>query len=108
MALHVAQCAQSVLASEQHFIPQDALVSFLAQHLLLAQPVTDLNAPLVRRAALIAGREDEQIAALALDAAAAFPADKLLHDPAFRLADHAVAKEGARSQVVPGLIAKAG
>jgi chaperonin GroEL (HSP60 family) len=70
----------------------------------LAQPVADLHSPLVRRAALIAGREDEEIAALALDAAAAFPADKLLHDPAFRLADHVVAKEGARSQVVPGLI----
>jgi len=48
LALQVAQCAQSVLASVQHFIPQDAPDSFLAQHLLPAQPTTKAEAQTIR------------------------------------------------------------
>lgn len=38
MALQVGQWAQSVFASVQHFMPQEATASFLAQHLWQAQP----------------------------------------------------------------------
>lgn len=68
------------------------------------RPVQGIDDQFLRRAALIAGREDALIADLALGAAAAFPMEKLLHDPAFRLADNALAKEGASSEVVTGLI----
>ncbi len=66
--------------------------------------VSGIDDPLLQRAAFIAGREDAEIAGLALRAAAGVPEAQLLSDPAFRLADHTLAKEGAESQVVAGLV----
>ena len=68
-----------------------------------ARPVT-LKDPLLRRAALVAGREEADLADLVLAAARQLPQDKLLHDDAFRLSDCLVAFEGAANEVVNGLI----
>jgi len=67
-------------------------------------PVTGPDDPMLSRAALIAGREDHQIADLVTRAASCVPPAKLLHDTAFRLADCVMAYEGAESAVIPGLV----
>ncbi len=70
----------------------------------MAVPIADLDDPLLRQAALIAGREDEVTARLAVEAASASPRARLLEDPAFRLREQVLAKEGAESQLIPGLV----
>lgn len=68
-----------------------------------ARSVT-LEDPLLRRAALVAAREEQDLAALVLQAARQVPADKLLHDDAFRLSRCVVALEGAGNEVIGGII----
>ncbi len=68
-----------------------------------ATPIRDLDDPLLRRAVLIAGREEADIAALCLDAAALIGRARL-EDPAFRLADWTLACEGAENAVIPGVV----
>lgn len=68
-----------------------------------ARPVT-LDDPLLRRAALVAGREEADLADLVLAAARRLPLDKLLHDDAFRLSKCIMAFEGAANEVIGGLI----
>jgi len=68
-----------------------------------AKRVSGLSDPLVLRAAIIAARQQEEIAALALEAAKVFGASELKR-PGMRLADWVVAKEGARDEVVSGLV----
>lgn len=70
----------------------------------LATPVSGPHDPLVRQAALIAARQDGHIADLVLEAARQVPSSRLVDDPAFRLADCVLAREGAASQVVNGII----
>lgn len=68
-----------------------------------ARPVT-LDNPLLLRAALIAGREETDLAELVLQAARCLPPDKLLHDPAFKLSECLLAREGADNEVLEGLV----
>jgi chaperonin GroEL (HSP60 family) len=68
-----------------------------------AKPVKSLDDDLVRQAAYIAGRESSDIADLVTEAAKLLGKEKLA-DPAFRLADTIVAKEGAENEVFSGLI----
>jgi chaperonin GroEL (HSP60 family) len=68
-----------------------------------ATPVT-LDDPLLRQAALVAGRGEADLADLALAAAGQIPPDKLLDDPAFKLRERLVAIAGADNEVVDGLI----
>jgi len=68
-----------------------------------AKRVSDLDDELLWQAAYIAGRENRDIADLAVQAAKMIGAEKLA-DPGFRLADAVVAKEGARNEVFAGLI----
>jgi len=65
--------------------------------------ISDLDDPVLRQVAIIAGREQEDLADLALEAARLLGAEKL-REEAFRLAEWVVAKEGAQSQVLPGLV----
>jgi len=67
------------------------------------RPVT-LDDPLLRQAALVAGRGEADLADLVLQAARRLPQEKLLHDPAFRLGDRLTAIEGAGNEVLDGLI----
>ncbi len=64
----------------------------------------DWNEPLLRQAALIAGREDEEVADLAVEAARRVPREKLVADEGFRLGKCVFAKVGAKSEVVSGLV----
>ncbi|MHB8997824.1 MAG: TCP-1/cpn60 chaperonin family protein [Armatimonadota bacterium] len=68
-----------------------------------ARPVA-LDDPLLRRAALVAGREEADLADLVLAAARCVPQEKLLHDEAFKLSKRIVAFEGAPNEVLEGLI----
>lgn len=68
-----------------------------------ARPVT-LDDPLLRQAALIAGRGEEDLADLVLQAARQIPEDLLLRDPAFRLGRVISAIPGADNEVLQGLI----
>ncbi len=68
-----------------------------------ARPVT-LDDPLLRRAALVAGREEADLADLVLTAARCVPQEKLLHDEAFKLSKRIAAFEGAPNEVLQGLI----
>lgn len=68
-----------------------------------ATPITDIDAPLLRRAVLIAAREQDDIADLCLSAAARIGRARLI-EPGFRLADWIVAREGAENEVVCGVI----
>lgn len=65
---------------------------------------TSLDDHLVARAALIAGRNQDDLAHLALEAAKRIPLAKLVGDPAFRLGKRIVAKEGAENEVLAGVI----
>lgn len=69
-----------------------------------AVKVAGIDDPLVLSAALVAARGERQLATLAVEAARLVPEEKLLHDASFRLAKRVVAKEGAESCVVDGLI----
>jgi len=65
--------------------------------------VEGLSDPRLFAAALIAGRGDEELARLAVEAGQLVPEGKL-RDPAFRLGKRVVAKEGAESCVFNGVI----
>lgn len=68
-----------------------------------ARPVADLHDPLLYRVALIAGRGQEDIAGLVVEAARLIGREKLL-DRTFRFSDTVVAEEGAENQVFMGVI----
>ncbi|MBP6963472.1 MAG: TCP-1/cpn60 chaperonin family protein [Armatimonadetes bacterium] len=68
-----------------------------------AEPVSGLDDPLLRQAAYVSGRQSGDIADLVVEAARLVGEEKL-RDPAFRLADCVVAREGARNEVFAGLI----
>jgi chaperonin GroEL (HSP60 family) len=68
-----------------------------------SRPLSGLDDPLLRQAALIAGRGHDDIAALVVQAARLVGAEALL-DPAFKLAEWVVAKEGAEGEAVTGLV----
>lgn len=70
------------------------------------QPVESLDDPLLLAAAKIAGRDQEDIAALVIEAARIMGRQRL-HSPDFRFADTVVAREASASQVFSGnLISK--
>lgn len=68
-----------------------------------SRQVKDFDDPLLWQAAYIAGREDAEIADLVVQAAKLVGKEKLA-EPAFKLADTIVAKEGAQNEVFTGLI----
>lgn len=59
--------------------------------------------PVLRRVALVAGREHEDIADLVVAAAKMWGAEKF-GDPSFKLADCITAEEGAENEVISGVI----
>jgi len=68
-----------------------------------AIPISGFDDPLLRRAALISGRQDEELSSLALAAARTVGMAKC-REAGFRLADLVMAREGAQSQVFEGLL----
>ncbi len=68
-----------------------------------AVKIDGLGDPVLGRVALIAGRQNKDIADLVIAAAKMVGEEKLL-DPRFRLADTIIAKEGADNEVFPGII----
>lgn len=68
-----------------------------------SREVHDINDPVLRQVALIAGRGHEDIADLVTEAARLTGEEKL-KDGTFKLADAVVAKEGAENEVFQGLI----
>lgn len=68
-----------------------------------ALKIQDLNDPYLARVALIAGRDNQDIAELTVSAARMVGKEKLL-DKRFKLKDTIVAKEGAENEVFPGII----
>lgn len=77
----------------------------LAEEALLARarPIRSLDDPALYRIAYIAGREQEDIARLILEAAKKVGAGQL-RDDRFRLADSVVTMDKGRNEVWPGLI----
>jgi chaperonin GroEL (HSP60 family) len=67
-----------------------------------SRKVESLNDPLLKQAALIAGREQEDIAELVIEGAR-IAGQKRLAQRGFRLADWVVAKEGAENEVLCGI-----
>ncbi len=65
--------------------------------------VTDVDDPVLRRVALVAGRDNADIADLVSSAAKMVGKEKLL-DPRFRLSETIAAKEGAENEVFAGII----
>lgn len=78
----------------------DAALATLAR---AARPIAGLDDPRLRQAALVAARGDEELADLCLQAATRIGRDRL-EDPAFRLADWLLAREGGPGAVVPGVV----
>lgn len=70
-------------------------------------PIKGLDDPLLRQAALVAGREHEDIADLVIEAARLIGEEKL-HEPNFFLTETIVAQVGAQNQVFQGLIINKG
>jgi len=68
-----------------------------------ARPVKGVEDPLVRQVALVAGRYQEDIADLVVQAARLIGEEKL-KDPAFKFSETVVAEEGAENQVFMGVI----
>jgi chaperonin GroEL (HSP60 family) len=68
-----------------------------------AMPISAMDDPLLRRAALIAGREQADLAELCLTAAAAVGRARL-QAADFRLADWIIARDGAENEVVQGVV----
>lgn len=68
-----------------------------------ARPVEDLNNPLLRQIALVAGRENSDIADLVVEAAQLVGAAKL-QEKGFKLAETVTAEEGAVNEVFEGVI----
>jgi len=69
-----------------------------------AERVEGLADPRLPAAARVSARGEGTPARLAVEAAAIVPQDRLLHDPAFRLGECVVAKEGAEDAVFAGLL----
>lgn len=65
--------------------------------------VDDVSEPLLRKVALIAGRQNEDIADLVTQAAVMVGKERLL-DRRFKLSETIVAKEGAENRVLAGII----
>lgn len=76
-----------------------ALLS-MEQH---SRDLVGMDRVLLKQVALVAGREHEDIADLAVEAAILMGKDKL-SDPAFKLANMILAKEGAQNEVLLGVI----
>ncbi|MDA8212682.1 MAG: TCP-1/cpn60 chaperonin family protein [Clostridia bacterium] len=68
-----------------------------------ARPVRNLDDPVLRQIALVAGREHEDIADLVVQAARLIGEEKL-RDASFKLADTIDAEEGAENEVFLGVI----
>ncbi|HHW17798.1 MAG TPA: chaperonin [Firmicutes bacterium] len=68
-----------------------------------AQKLKGVDDPLLYKVALVAGRENEDIASLVVSAARMVGEEKLL-DKRFKLSEIIVAKEGAENQVFAGII----
>jgi chaperonin GroEL (HSP60 family) len=68
-----------------------------------ADPLPDLQSPVLEQLALIAARENREIAELAVSAARIVGAEKLL-DPGFKLAEQIIALEGPESGLITGTI----
>ncbi len=68
-----------------------------------SKPVNGLDDPLIRRVALVAGREHEDIADLVVEAARLIGQEKL-QDKSFKLSDTIISQEGAENQVFMGVI----
>ncbi len=68
-----------------------------------SRPVGGVDDPILRQVALVAGRQHEDIADLAVKAAALVGRDKLLEED-FKLADTVIAKESAENEVFMGVI----
>jgi archaeal chaperonin len=69
----------------------------------LARPVNDLNIPALRQIAMVAGRENFDIADLVVEAAQMVGVTKL-REKGFKLADTIIAEEGASNEVFEGVI----
>jgi chaperonin GroEL (HSP60 family) len=76
-----------------------ALDCFRAQ----SRPLDGLDDPLLRQAAVIAGRGEEDVADLAVQAARLVPPAKL-RDRAFKLSECVVAEPGAENEVFAGIV----
>jgi chaperonin GroEL (HSP60 family) len=74
--------------------------AFIESH---AEPVSSLDDPILRHVALVSARGHADIADLMIGAAKLIGRAKLL-DPGFVLADSVIAKEGAASGVIAGII----
>jgi chaperonin GroEL (HSP60 family) len=68
-----------------------------------SKPVTGVDDPILKRVALVAGREHGDIADLVVEAARLIGAGKL-HEPGFKLSDTIVSEEGAENEVFMGVI----
>ncbi|WP_227767540.1 TCP-1/cpn60 chaperonin family protein [Zhaonella formicivorans] len=68
-----------------------------------AMHLDDLNSPLLKQVALVAGREHQDIADLTIRAAALIGLEKL-QEPNFKLADTVTAQVGAENEVFEGII----
>lgn len=65
--------------------------------------ISDVDDPVLHKVALIAGRENRDIAELVVAAAKMVGKEKLL-DPRFKLSETIIAKEGAENEVFAGII----
>ncbi len=79
----------------------NAALEVFAAH---TQQVAGPDDPLLYSCALVAGRGDEQIARLAVEAARILPAEWLKSGDSFQLADLVIAQQGVPSQVISGLV----
>lgn len=66
-------------------------------------PITDLNMPLLKQVALVAGREHEDIADLVIKAGLLI-GEEMLKERNFKLSDTVIAQEGAENQVFMGVV----
>lgn len=69
----------------------------------MVTPVTDLHSGILERIALVAGRDDRELARIVLEAARSLKSDKL-DEPGFRLCDQVIALEGSESRLIKGTI----
>ncbi|TCL64281.1 chaperonin GroEL (HSP60 family) [Hydrogenispora ethanolica] len=69
----------------------------------MAQPVDDINHPVLERVASIAGRGHRELARLIVQAARLVGGEKL-REPGFKLADQILALEGSESSLIQGTI----
>ena len=68
-----------------------------------SRSVTDMDRVVLKQVALVAGREHEDIAELVVEAASLMGREKLC-DPAFKLSQMILAKEGAQNEVFLGVM----